>query len=297
MLKHHGDRGTFYKNCEFCNSAFSTRTVDRHYMKVHNYGTFECMKCPFDGNFPNELIDHVTKEHNDSNLCRCPACDKDHALKDIEGHYNTCIREKLEGRKEKVCEACGKLLTAHHYNRHVKTHLRKKILNGEENVETLGKTLFYYCDKCEMRFAQKRTLDDHVQTVHEKVDFKCSLCPHLSFKTRYMRNGHMRIVHSSDEKYECEVCHKRFKGLNHKKIHDLVHADGKFECKFCKKTLKTKGALQAHERYHTGEKPFKCEHCGNGYVIASRLRQHLAGAHKIVGPKGGRAGWKNKQKE
>ena len=76
----------------------------------------------------------------------------------------------------------------------------------------------------------------------------------------------------------------------------MKHYEAKFECKFCKKALKTQIALEAHERYHTGEKPFNCEHCGNGYVSMNALRQHLAGVHKIVGVNGRKVGWKNKQK-
>ena len=112
-----------------------------------------------------------------------------------------------------------------------------------------------------------------------------------------MRDGHVRIAHNSDKRYECEVCHKRFNSIPHKRVHEKVHEEPKFECSFCKKRVKTKETLEAHERYHTGEKPFKCEHCGNGYVNNKALRQHVAGAHKIVGVNGGRAGWKTKQKE
>ena len=82
-----------------------------------------------------------------------------------------------------MCETCGKLVPNSYYLAHLKTHLRKKVANGEENVEAQGKTLFYYCDKCEKKFGYKRELDDHVQVEHDKVEFKCTLCP-MSFKTR-----------------------------------------------------------------------------------------------------------------
>ena len=97
-----------------------------------------------------------------------------------------------------------------------------------------------------------------------------------------------------------EKVRRRVEKVQHKvhaKVHEKVHEEPKFECSFCKKRVKTKETLEAHERYHTGEKPFKCEHCGNGYVNNKALRQHMAGAHKIVGVNGGRAGWKTKQKD
>ena len=300
MLKCHGKAGKFYKNCDFCNKEFSTVTVHKHYKLQHNYGRFACTKCTYIGNFPSEIISHISQEHSDHQLVRCPSCHMDHALKDIEGHYKSCIGEKILKGKwytgDRMCETCGKLFPVKSYLQHLKTHLRKKVANGEEPFEAQGKTLFYYCDKCENKFSFKRELDDHVQVVHDKVEFKCALCP-LSFKTRAIMVGHTRLAHSSDKRYECEVCHKRFDSIPHKRRHKVIHEEAKFECSFCKKRLKTKETLEAHERYHTGEKPFKCEHCGNGYVNRKALRQHVAGAHKIIGVNGGRAGWKTKQKE
>ena len=52
----------------------------------------------------------------------------------------------------------------------------------------------------------------------------------------------------------------------------------------------------AHERYHTGDKPFRCSHCENAFVSKDRLANHMKGVHKIIGPKGGKPGWQRKQK-
>ena len=301
MLKHHGMKGRFLKHCDFCNKALSTIGIKMHYLQQHNYGRFACMKCKFVGSYPNELIDHMAEEHSEDHFVRCPACGKDQGFKEIEGHYQPCIREKMKKSRSwesgrKMCETCGKLIRINYYDTHTKIHLRKKIANGEENVETQGKTLYYYCDKCEMRFFRVALLNDHVRIAHDKAEFKCTLCP-MSFKTRASRYGHINKVHSSDKRFECEICHKRFASEVEKRVHDSVHADAKFECKFCNKALKTQKALEVHERYHTGEKPFKCVHCGNAYVNNKALLQHKAGAHKITGVKGGLYWCKGKTKQ
>ena len=48
--------------------------------------------------------------------------------------------------------------------------------------------------------------------------------------------------------------------------------DGKFKCPYtdiCDHTAKHRGHLKAHIRIHTGEKPFVCDICGQGFVEKS----------------------------
>ena len=298
MAAWHGEKGEYHHHCDLCNKAFSTNGIKRHFKKYHNYGKFACMKCDFVGNFPSELTDHSSKEHTGDNFVRCPACRKDHSMKDIAAHYKICLNEKIRKRGvgHKMCETCGKMIKLRTYNHHIKVHLRKQILNGEENVDTKGKTIFFYCDKCEKRFFYKTQLDDHVRVVHDKLEFKCELCP-MTFKSAPTMRLHKKMAHE-ETRYECEVCHMKFAFPGGLKVHKLVHLEAQFECKFCKKTLKTQEALDNHERYHTGEKPFKCVHCTNAYVSRKALRQHLAGAHNIICARGGKVGWKkNKLQE
>ena len=59
----------------------------------------------------------------------------------------------------------------------------------------------------------------------------------------------------------------------------------------CEKMFKSKQTLEAHEREHRGERPFPCSMCSAGFTSYHGLDQHVKGTHKIVGPKGGKAGW------
>ena len=101
----------------------------------------------------------------------------------------------------------------------------------------------------------------------------------MTFKTRYEKAAHKNLSHSTDERYNCKHCGKRFGQLTSVRSHERVHEDPHFQCRFCSKLLKSKQKLMAHERFHMGEKPFVCEVCGNGYTSKSGLSQHQQFMH------------------
>ncbi len=43
--------------------------------------------------------------------------------------------------------------------------------------------------------------------------------------------------------------------------------------------FKNKGQLDFHERVHLGEKPFKCDHCSEGFETATKLTRHITVSH------------------
>ena len=153
----------------------------------------------------------------------------------------------------------------------------------------------FHCDKCGIVYKRKESLQVHMMKEHEKVKFTCPTCS-KPFDTRYEVLKHERIAHSTDQKYECKYCGKRFGNGACLNKHLISHEDPKFPCRHYPKVLKKAKALEAHERYHTGEKPFKCSLCENSFVNKDRLSQHMRGAHKITGPSGGKAGWYRKEK-
>ncbi len=51
------------------------------------------------------------------------------------------------------------------------------------------------------------------------------------------------------------------------------------ECSICKKVLKSKQTLKAHKLLHTGDKPFRCEDCGQRFVQSHSLQYHKNKVH------------------
>ena len=303
MLQIHGIEGKFYKQCNWCKKKLSaTCNYLRHAKKNHFYGRFLCEKCAFIGCFAKEVIEHCKEEHGEHNTAKCPLCNNAQRLNDLEDHYKSCISKKYQNQidnSDRMCATCGKILKSQKaLSGHIKSHLREEHANAEVSTSPSlqNDDLYHYCDQCDMKFVSLVYLNHHVKSEHENFEYKCSLCP-MTFKTKYKSDEHKRIVHLTDEKYQCKFCSKRFGSVDRRESHERVHKEPEFQCRLCPKRLKSPLSLKAHERQHTGERPFKCPICEAGFVSLGSLGQHTRGAHKIVGPRGGKSGWKTTTRE
>lgn len=55
--------------------------------------------------------------------------------------------------------------------------------------------------------------------------------------------------------------------------------DRPFKCETCGNSFKQRGHLRDHIRLHTGERPFKCNFCERTFTQRSGLRSHVLGTH------------------
>jgi len=123
--------------------------------------------------------------------CGFPNCDKNCAREpQLEAHIQEKHGESEEAVSKRMCGKCGKVsVSAWHCKRHIQTvHLK-------ENR--------HQCTLCEMTFAEKGTLTNHLAVVHRRDEgrVKCEVdgCSKFFFGSRQMRK-HMRTDHGAYKK-------------------------------------------------------------------------------------------------
>ena len=268
--------------CMWCEQEFLTKKLlFQHETKHHGRGKFVCPHCQTKSRFSHELVKHMELEGHGNDL-DCPSCKKSISMCEFVTHYKFCTRFQT------LCKTCGKKISKGGLEKHMKVHMRAEGVNVSE--------AYYHCDKCEKRYACPNMLNNHIRSVHDKIDYTCSECP-MTFKHFYELTKHKNLSHSTDERYNCKHCGKRFGKVNHARLHERVHEDPQLQCRFCSKLFKNKVDLVSHERYHTGEKPFTCKVCNNGYTSKKALRQHEQFVHKMIGPSGGGSHFRRNKKE
>ena len=131
----------------------------------------------------------------------------------------------------------------------------KCLLSKKRRNSNLVKCFKCQIEDCEALFEMEEELQEHKKT-HEKI-YKCSYenC-NSQFMLEKNLQKHLKTHCALVKKYLCPFpgCGKRFTALYNQKI---------------------------HYRIHTGERPYKCNICGNDYYDRANYKYHVKTAHKI----------------
>ncbi|XP_072035759.1 uncharacterized protein [Amphiura filiformis] len=134
------------------------------------------------------------------------------------------------------------------------------------------------CRLCSEVFEDSHSFDRHRKVHHQQEKdsqhFSCQYCSKV-MKSKKSLEVHLR-VHTGEKPYKCSFCDKSYRHYESWNYHESKHKGTlkQHVCQFCGKAFGGKYGLQVHERIHTGEKPFKCDHCNLAFSSNEKLKVH-----------------------
>ncbi|XP_059478707.1 zinc finger protein with KRAB and SCAN domains 5-like [Neocloeon triangulifer] len=131
---------------------------------------------------------------------------------------------------------------------------KPKYRPGEIRVSTAldGSTLFC-CPECNMAYADRYELDQHMSTHKLERRFKCDECG-ATLKRKEHLDQHKR-GHSTERPFVCSICMKGFKRNEHLTRHYVIHTgDKNFSCNECGKAFSRKDHLHKHAQTHMAKR-------------------------------------------
>lgn len=196
------------------------------------------------------FVQHFRKEHPGKKRFSCKFCDRK-----FESFRNVSIHQRTHtGEKPFKCPHCS---FATHHPRTLPSHIDR--MHSDKPPETFS------CPECPKGFPSKSTLNNHLIAYHGK-----------ELEIKFYRKSGKPV-----KTIACHLCDTKVTGQGPFVQHyEEFHPEEKrYTCKFCKLHFRYIREVLEHQRRHTGERPFKCDKCGKGFVNDRHLASHKKYRH------------------
>lgn len=224
-------------HCELCNKSYSSsKVLKEHTKEVHSPEEnrhFKCDTClkPFVSNA--HLNAHIMVAHGS---VPCPQCPK---ILASQGSLKKHLVAMHGEGEQYVCDVCARVFRSKQcFDTHVKGHLGTRLENKVQ------------CTVCSVWLTDKYCLTKHVRRMHiqPEVALACELCG-KQVRNQDALNCHMRRTHT-ESRFECDICHKKFKRPHHMREHIAIHHTGEdlYGCNHCPERFNTKNKQYMHRK-------------------------------------------------
>ena len=270
-------------NCDKCDfTTIYKNGLLSHIGNIHSPTAkpFKCKECEYTSAKNRNLWKHLRRVHGQvakPKKPKCGSCNKAPCKCKVIFSCSQCsytAKQKLhidghvarvhEGIKKFMCEECG---TSFWRNSNLRKHLRDT--HGDKS---------FSCDRCSYKTAHKRSLNHHIQYVHEGIKpYKCVYqeCNFSGTSTKSKLDEHLSLVHQ--HVYSCDNCdHKTQDRTDLIKHNKFTH----LKCDNCELSFDKKSHLTNHMiDIHPDVKPYKCHLCTYATADQLLLKRHQKHTH------------------
>jgi len=276
--------------CDQCPKMFTTKSGWKNHMELHEEEksqekNIQCDECPMRFHFETLFRQHKYHRHSEVDCEKCGK--KCHSKSELKKHELFKHSDPTKPRPF-PCDQCpSAFFTNYGFQKHKICHQTEKP---------------FPCNKCEKTFANNYQLTEHQNSHGTERNYKCKDCS-KTFKFSSTLFKHVKVSHSSDLPYECDICLKRFPLAVPFKNHKLLHLDESqwpFVCDKCGQRFRIKGEMVVHIKKNCsrrgpirglypsrvkgekveckhipGTKKIECNICGKP-MYRKNLKDHLA---------------------
>ena len=210
---------------------------------------------------------------------------------------DSCIEEegplnKKVKTNEVQCYYCGYITEN---TTVIEDHIRDKHNSDVTNIMH-GLPRDHQCEQCKVVFISEEILKVHlcgitnpsIKLCDASVIEVCDQCG-LEFKGHRSLLYHYAAKHSTEKKFDCDLCDYKFYTLSSLRTHKKAVHQGSTVCDTCGRAFKSLITLRKHEReVHLGAKrkqlSEKCKLCEFRSLSRPVLRQHMSDEHPDYNP-------------
>ena len=302
MRTHTGARPYECKNCDHKASTVSTlyAHVKKHHKEIEWTSCNICAK-----SLKKYQLSKHQKGHLDEKTFKCDQCEKYFTTKrgkDLHELTHSGQSDKAQpkrNRKRFECPICG--IFVKKLRLHQVTHTSEKpyactfclrafaqiqARDGHEQTHaTDSNKRNLKCEFCDQVYAQRASLAQHKESMHEGVTYECKVCNlKVKFKGTLKKHEEMHLK-TLRQPIACSLCDKTFVSQNHAKEHkEVQHQNITHECPKCGLKIKYKSHFKLHLKKHDEKETQRvdCDLCKKTFNSKAYLRLHNESQHKGV---------------